>query len=63
MHTLVYLGKTCFLTQGRKQLIHLEIYFLPGNQESKNNWLSLYHSTEKLKRNQLDSKGIASFKK
>ena len=52
-------GKPVFLPQGQKQLIHPEITLIVGNQESRINLIPLYHSTEKLKRNQLDAKGIA----
>ncbi|TSJ81396.1 MAG: ATP-dependent DNA helicase RecG [Candidatus Cardinium sp.] len=51
-------GKPVFSPQGQKQLIHPEICFLFGNQVEKTQLLPIYHSTERLKRNQLDAKGI-----
>nr|WP_250238292.1 ATP-dependent DNA helicase RecG [Cardinium endosymbiont of Oedothorax gibbosus] len=56
-------GKPLFLPQGQKQLIHPEITLAIGNQGNTINLVPLYHSTEKLKRNQLDTKGIAFLQK
>ncbi|WP_419241903.1 ATP-dependent DNA helicase RecG [Cardinium endosymbiont of Nabis limbatus] len=56
-------GKPVFLAQGQKQLIHPELYPLYGHQTQKSQLIPVYHSTEKLKRNQLDAKGIAFVQK
>lgn len=56
-------GKPVFLPNGQKQLIHPEVVFYIESQEQKNSLVPLYHSTEKLKRNHLDTKGIAYFQK
>lgn len=57
-------GKSVFLPNGQKQIIYPEIIFKTANHQEKNNaWRSLYHTTEKLKRNQLDNKGMALLQK
>ncbi|MEF2228469.1 MAG: ATP-dependent DNA helicase RecG [Candidatus Cardinium sp.] len=54
-------GKPIFLPQGHRQLIHPEITFL--TESNTTNLVPLYHSTEQLKRNQLDTKGMALLQK
>nr|WP_223245915.1 ATP-dependent DNA helicase RecG [Cardinium endosymbiont of Sogatella furcifera] len=54
-------GKPTFLPQGHRQLIHPEISFL--TESNTTNLIPLYHSTDQLKRNQLDTKGIALLQK
>lgn len=40
-------------------MMHPEVCFIAGQSKKKDNLLPLYHATEKLKRHQLDTKGIA----
>ncbi|MGI2299599.1 ATP-dependent DNA helicase RecG [Candidatus Cardinium hertigii] len=56
-------GKPIFLPQGPIQIMHPEVCFIEAYQKKKDNLLPLYHATEKLKRHQLDTKGIACLQK
>ncbi|WP_243017963.1 MULTISPECIES: ATP-dependent DNA helicase RecG [Candidatus Cardinium] len=56
-------GKPIFLPNGQKQIIHPEINSVIDKAYKTSNLLPVYHSTEKLKRNQLDNKKIASLQK
>ncbi|WP_422389217.1 ATP-dependent DNA helicase RecG [Cardinium endosymbiont of Tipula unca] len=48
---------------GQKQLVHPEIKIVVNNQQETFSYIPIYHSTEKLKRNRLDSRGIVSLQK
>lgn len=56
-------GKPLWTAEGKIQFIHPEVSMVSENHQSRCSLLPLYPTTEKLKRNQLDSKGIAILQK
>lgn len=52
-------GKPSFLNYGKIQFIHPELSIVVNEHKKVSCLLPLYHSTEKLKKHQLDSKGLA----
>ncbi|MBX9890331.1 MAG: ATP-dependent DNA helicase RecG [Amoebophilaceae bacterium] len=60
-------GKPTFTAPNQLQFIHPEITVLVDKNVDKNqdrpSWFPLYHTTDNLKKNKLDSKGIAALQK
>ncbi|ROT47145.1 ATP-dependent DNA helicase RecG [Candidatus Cardinium hertigii] len=56
-------GKPIFLSSGYNQLVHPEITAVISHQHKKPCQLPLYHSTERLRKNQLDAKAIFTWQK